>query len=89
MGKVGITLKVMPVSPDVDMAKLRENVEKKVVEIGGMFREAKEEPIAFGLKALVCIIIWPEDKDPDAVETELAKVKDVNSINVIDVRRLI
>ena len=87
MAVVAVTLKIMPTSPQVDMAELRKNVEAKVKEIGGMLHEVKEEPIAFGLVALIVLLGWKEDKDPDVIETELAKVKDVNSVQVTDVRR--
>lgn len=89
MAFVAITLRVMPTSPSVDMVKLKENVQKRVNEIGGNFHSAKEEPIAFGLNALVCLITWNESKDPDVIETEIAKVPDVNSVQITDVRRML
>lgn len=87
MAVVAIILKVMPESPEVDMGELKRKVEAKIIEIGGMFKEAKEEPIAFGLKALVVFLGWNEDKDPDLIETELAKVENVRSVQITDVRR--
>jgi translation elongation factor aEF-1 beta len=79
----------MPTSPSVDMKKLQENVEKRVKEIGGILHKVDIEPIAFGLKALVFMIGWKEELDPDLIESELAKIKDVNSIEITDVRRAI
>lgn len=84
-----MTLKIMPTSPDVDMKKLGEAVKKKITSLGGKFHEQKEEPIAFGLKALICTLSWPEEKNPDIVESELAKVKNVNSVQLTDFRRAI
>ncbi len=89
MGEVFITLKIMPVSPDVNIGELKENSKKKAEEIGAKIMKVEEEPIAFGLVAVMLTIIWPEEKDPDIVEVEMAKVKDVNSIQVTDVRRAI
>ncbi|MFC1685809.1 elongation factor 1-beta [Nanoarchaeota archaeon] len=91
MGEVFMTLKIMPVSPDVDLAKLKEAVKKKAEEIDAkiMMNEIKEEPVAFGLVSLILTVVWPEDRDPDTVEEEFAKVEDVNSLQVIDVRRAI
>ena len=51
--------------------------------------EIKEEPVAFGLVALILTIVWPEDRDPDKVEEEFAKVEEVSSLQVIDIRRAI
>jgi len=87
MANVIVTVKIMPISPDVDMAKLKTAVEAKISSFGGRVHSTKEEPIAFGLVALNCIILWNEAKDPDVIETELAKVKDVNSVQTTDVRR--
>jgi elongation factor 1-beta len=89
MGEVFITLKIMPSSPSVDMAQLRGNVEKKAQEIGARVRDVKEEPIAFGIKALIIIISWKEEADPDIIEAELVKVTDVNSVQMTDIRRAI
>jgi len=84
-----MTLKVMPTSPDVNLDELEANSKKKAEEIGAKIMGIKREPIAFGLTAVLVTIIWPEDKDPDIVEVEMAKVENVNSIQVTDVRRAI
>ena len=89
MGEVFITLKVMPTSPEVKAKDLKEKVKAKAEEIEAKVFELKEEPIAFGLVAVIITIIWKEDKNPDIIETELAKIKDVNSVQVIDLRRAI
>ena len=89
MGDVFITLKIMPTSPDVNLEELKNRAKKKAEEIGAKIFDLKEEPIAFGLTAILLTIIWDENKDPDVVETEMAKVEEVNSIQVTDVRRAI
>ena len=87
MGSVAVTLKVMPTSPSVDMVKLKSAVEKKLVSLGARIGSTKEEPIAFGLKVLIVIFLWPENQDPDPIETDLAKIENVNSAQISDVRR--
>ncbi len=87
MALVAITLKIMPTSPQADLAKLKADVEKRLTELGGKVANSKEEPIAFGLKALIFVLSWKEDQDPDVIETELAKIENVNSVQVTDVRR--
>jgi len=79
----------MPTSPDVDLKKLQDNVEKKVKQIGGILHKVDVVPVAFGLKSLVFMIGWKEELDPDLIDTELSKIKDVNSIEITDVRRAI
>jgi len=87
MALAAVTIKIMPVSPEVDLKKLRENVEAIITKIGGILHNCEEQPIAFGLKALIFIIGWPEQKDPGAIETDLAKIENVNSVEITDVRR--
>jgi len=87
MALAAVTIKVMPTSPEVDLKKLKEDIEKTITKIGGILHSNEEQPIAFGLKALIFIIGWPESKDPDVIESELAKVENVNSIEITDVRR--
>ena len=89
MALCAVIFRVMPTSPDVDMKKLQDNVEKKVKEIGGILHKVDVVPVAFGLKSLVFMIGWKEELDPDLIESELAKIKDVNSIEITDVRRAI
>jgi len=48
-----------------------------------------EEPIAFGLSALIAHIVLPEDRSGvlDEVESYLLKIKEVSQIETIMVRR--
>lgn len=48
-----------------------------------------EEPIAFGLKALLVQVKFPEDKTGivDEFETELGKMKGVSQVQTMMVRR--
>jgi len=89
MALCAVVLRIMPASPSVNMAELKNNVENKIKDIGGILNKCEEQPIAFGLKSLIFTIGWKEEKDPDIIETELAKVKDVNSVEITDVRRAI
>jgi len=89
MALCAVIFKVMPVSPSVDLKNLQSNVEKRLKEIGAILHKVDVQPVAFGLKALVFMIGWKEELDPDLIETELSKVKDVQSIEITDVRRAI
>lgn len=83
-----LTIKLMPDSPSVDMAKLKLDAEAIVKKIeGGIFHSAKEEPIAFGLKALVIVVAIKESQSPEVLEADLAKIEHVQSLEVTDVRR--
>jgi len=82
-----LTIKLMPESPSVDLAKVKSDAESVVKKIGGVFNSSREEPIAFGLKAVIIIVGLKEDKSPDLLEEGLGKIEHVQSVDVIDVRR--
>jgi len=91
MTNVIITLKIMPKSPEVDLSKLEEKAKEKIVEFAGEGEtKTEEEPIAFGLKALKILFVSDEAKgSTEELEKQIAEIKDVQSVEVVDVRRAI
>lgn len=88
MGSMNVKIKLMPSSPEVDLKGIEDAIRKILEEkhkLKGIFFE--EEPIAFGLKAIILFLIWPEDKELESLESELSSVKNVNSVEVLDMRR--
>ena len=47
----------------------------------------EEQEIAFGLKALMVRLAWPEDQDTDEIENKTNKIDGVSSAKIEDVRR--
>ena len=90
MATAGIQFKVMPESLDIDLEKLKTEIKSKVESFeSGVFNEAKEEPIAFGLSALIVTIALSEDEEVDSVENAIKEIQGVSSIELIDYRRAI
>ncbi|MDR0900677.1 MAG: elongation factor 1-beta [Methanobrevibacter sp.] len=88
MGEVVATVKLMPESPDVDLEQMKIDVQNAVNE-DAEFHKVEEEPIAFGLVALnVMFIVDDGEGGTEIVEEKLANLPNVNSIEVMDVRRL-
>ncbi len=88
MGLVIIEMKIMPVSPDTDLEKLRDQVEKEVTAYGARFHKHEIQPIAFGLKALIITITADEDKgSTDALEEKISALNHVESVMVTAVSR--
>lgn len=88
MGEVVATVKLMPESPDVDLEQMKIDVQS-VVNEDAELHKIDEEPIAFGLVALnVMFIVDDCEGGTEVVEEKLSKVSNVNSIEVMDVRRL-
>ncbi len=81
MGKVVVTLRVMPKSVKVDLDKVKEEL-RKVLEgtaIGAM--GFKKVPIAFGLTSLEVTFIMPEQEGgTEPVEKAIAGLDDVLSV---------
>jgi len=87
MGTTLVKIKIMPTSPDTDLEKIKEASKKIIEENHGTNREYTEEPIAFGLKAVIAMFEIPEDKELEPIENALEKINNVNSVQIIDMRR--
>jgi len=89
MGTVSVKMKVLPESPNVDFKSLKETAKEIVEKKGGTNCHFEEEPIAFGLKALITIFDWTEGLEVEPVEEALGQIENVNSAQLIDMRRAI
>jgi elongation factor 1-beta len=87
MGIAAVKMKIMPSSPEVNTKKIGERVKGLVEVSGGKNCTISEEPIAFGLKAVIAFFAWAEEKELEELEEKLGKIEDVNSVEVIDMRR--
>ena len=87
-GIAGVKIKIMPDSPQADIEKIKNSAIKIVEKQGGVNREYKIEPIAFGLKAVIAFFEWPEEKALEEVEGKFEKIKNVQSVRVIDLRKI-
>jgi elongation factor 1-beta len=87
MGIVSIKMRIMPTSPEVDLEKLRKTAKLIIERMGGKNCKFEEEPIAFGLKAVIAFFAWPEELELDSLERFLSKIEQVSSVQVIDMRR--
>jgi len=87
MGDVQVKLKVMPEEPDL-LDEVREGVEAAVPEAAELLG-FEEEPVAFGLSALLLTVVVPDaEGGSEAVEEALAGVEGVQSVQVEDLTRL-
>jgi len=88
MGKVIISYKVFPTDVIVDFTSLKNEIEKNLPEFVSIYGYG-EEPIAFGLKALIVHIKMPEDKSGilEELEKHIEKISNVSQIQSLMVRR--
>jgi len=87
MGITAVKIRIMPTSPETELENIKEIVKSLVEKKGGKNCKFEEEPIAFGLKAIIAFFAWPEELELETLETELRNIEDVSSIQVIDMRR--
>jgi len=89
MGTAGIKIKIMPKSTESNLEEIKQKAKAIVEEKGGKNREYEEEPIAFGLKAVIAFFELSEEIELGEIEEALNSLEGVSSIQVIDMRRLI
>ena len=82
MGDAGITIKIMPSSPEIDFEPVLSKIKEKYD-----VQDSKIEPIAFGLKSLTVLIIMPdkEGADTDPIQKYIQEVEGVESVEIVDV----
>ena len=89
MGITAVKIKFMPVSPESDLEKIEKEAKEVIEAEGGKNPIVEKQPIAFGLNALITLFAWPEEKGLEELEEKLKKIKNINSIQVVDIRRAI
>lgn len=84
MARAIITFKLMPESPDVDLEPIKEKA-KKIAQKHGAIGSlvVKEEPIAFGLKAVLILAMYVvEGADFEKIAEEMSRIPDVQNSEV-------
>ncbi|MBI2662049.1 elongation factor 1-beta [Candidatus Woesearchaeota archaeon] len=84
MAKAVITFKIMPESPDVDLGPIKKEA-LRIGREGGAIGEMQiqEEPIAFGLKAVLVLGMYNvEGSDFDAIAEKMSIIEKVQSAEV-------
>lgn len=88
MGSVIISYKIFPTDIAIDFDELRKKIESALPASASIYGFG-EEPIAFGLKALITHIKLPEDKTGilDELEKKLEGISEISQVQTITVRR--
>ncbi|WP_455369998.1 elongation factor 1-beta [[Eubacterium] cellulosolvens] len=88
MAKVIATIKIFPSDPSTDISELKVKIEEKLPKDVSIIA-SKEEPIAFGLVALIANIAMPEEISGkmDEVESALKSTEGVSEIQMVNVTR--
>jgi len=88
VGSVIITYKVFPTGIEVNFDDLKKKIEANLPQYATIDGYG-EEPIAFGLKALLMQVRFPEDKSGvlDDLEKKLEGISEVSQLQTLMVRR--
>ncbi|MFQ5621008.1 MAG: elongation factor 1-beta [Candidatus Nanoarchaeia archaeon] len=88
MAEIVATFKIMPDSPDQDLAKIAEEAKAIITESKGEVGETEEEPIAFGLKAVKITMLRDESVGgTEDLEKALAAIEGVASVQIVAIGR--
>ena len=88
MGEVLTTMKIMPESPEEDLEAIKATIESSMPE-GARIHEISEEPIAFGLVAIILNFITDDGEGgSEPVEEMVQAIDGVASIEITGVGRL-
>jgi elongation factor 1-beta len=82
MADMLVSMKIFPSDITVDLNQLRQQIENSLPKDSSV-RKFAEEPIAFGLKALIAHILIPEDKQ-DSLEKIENIIKQINGISNVE-----
>ena len=88
MGRIVASIKIFPEDIIIGVDQIKEEIKSSLPKNVQVYKFV-EEPIAFGLVALIAHIIIPESEGQlEKIENILRKVKGVSQIEVILVRRI-
>ncbi|KPV64918.1 MAG: Elongation factor 1-beta [Candidatus Bathyarchaeota archaeon BA1] len=84
MTKVVVSMKIFPSDITINLNSLKEKVKSSLPEYASVHKFV-EEPIAFGLVALIAYIVFPEEKSGglDDVEKHLRNIDGISEIEIL------
>lgn len=90
MADVVVTVKLMPKSQKINLKNVEGKAKEAIAAFGGEVGKTEEQPVAFGLKALIIYFVMNESKgSTEELEAALANINGVGSVDVTDVRRAV
>lgn len=88
MGNVAAKIKIMPSGVETDLDSLKKRL-KSAIPAGAKLHGFSEEPIAFGLKAVIAVILVGDiEGGTEKVEEAFAAVDEVESVTVVELGRI-
>ena len=87
--RVLVSMKIFPTGIEIDREVLKKDIEQTLPDYASVY-QFEEEPIAFGLVAIIAHILVPEDREGgiDEVESSLKKIDKISDFQTLMVRRV-
>jgi len=87
--RVLVSLKIFPSDINLDREVIKKEIEKTIPEYASVYK-FEEEPIAYGLVAIIAHMLVPEDREGaiDEVESRLKKMDKISDFQTLMVRRV-
>jgi elongation factor 1-beta len=88
MANMLVSMKIFPEDVTIDFDQLKQQIEKSLPKDSSV-RKFAEEPIAFGLKALIAHILIPEDKQDslEKIENTIKQIQGVSNVETFMMQR--
>jgi len=89
MGTALLKIKIMPASQETNLGEVQEKAKSILEENNAKNTKFEQEPVAFGLKALMISFGVDESQELEPIESALKGIEGVGSSEVVDMRRKI
>lgn len=88
MAKMLVSMKIFPEDVTTDLEQLKQKIEETMPKDSKVMRFG-EEPIAFGLKALIVHILIPEEKQDELekIESNIRQIQGISNIETFMMQR--
>jgi elongation factor 1-beta len=87
MGFTAVQIKLMPDSPSINLGEIEKKAEQIINEMHKTAVKVEEQPIAFGLKAIILSFAWNDEIDIEKLESKLKGIQNVSSTEILDIRK--
>jgi len=89
LARVLVSLKIFPSDVNTDREALKKKIEDSLPDFASVYK-FEEEPIAFGLVAIIAHVLVPEDKAGgiDEVEAALKNIDEISNFQALTIRRV-
>lgn len=87
MGFTAVQMKIMPDSPSADLKAIEKTAEETINSMHKTSVKVEEQPIAFGLSAIMLSFAWNDEIELEQLEAKLQQISNVSSVEITDIRK--